>query len=109
MVRILFILVTVLMTSAVSAAVLKPQVPPQERAKYMDMLQTNPAAAKAYLITREYLSVCRQVVANPKLASDLPDQPDGVDWKYFTSADIKVVKDAIRKALNAYIEKEQRK
>jgi hypothetical protein len=55
MFRILIILVTVLITSAVSAALLKPQVPPEARAIYMDMLQTNPTAAKAYLITREYL------------------------------------------------------
>jgi hypothetical protein len=95
MFRILLILVTVLITSAVSAAPLKPQVPPEERVIYMDMLQTNPTAAKANLITREYLSVCRQVVANPKLASDLPDQTDGVDYRYLTSADRKVVKDAI--------------
>jgi len=105
MIRILVILVTVLISQSVYAASLQPQVPPEERAVYADMQKTKPAAAKAYLITREYVSQCRQVVANPKRAIDLPDEPDGFDSRYITSAEQKMMKAAIMKALSAYIDK----
>jgi len=52
MIRILAILVTVLISHSVYAASLKPQVPPNERAVYSEMLKTNPTAAKEYLVVR---------------------------------------------------------
>lgn len=108
MLRILFFFIIILISHSVHAASLKPQVPPQERAVYEEMLKTNPTAAKGYLITREYVSVCRQVVANPKLAIDLPDEPDDFAPKYVTKDERKMMKDAIVKALGAYIEKKGR-
>jgi hypothetical protein len=102
MFRAVPILAALLFSQSVYAASLEPQVPPSERAIYADMLKSDPTAAKAYLITREYVSQCRQVVANPALAIDLPDEPDGVDWKYTSSADRIMMKEAIQKALTAY-------
>ena len=103
--RILLIFVFLLLSSVVSGASLKPQVPPQELAAYEEMLKTNPTAAKEYLATREYVSTGRQVVANPKLAIDLPDEPDNMNWRYATKDEQKMMKEAVQKALTAYIRK----
>ena len=105
MFRVLILFVAVLISHSVYAASLKPQVPPNERATYVEMLKTNPTAAKEYLITREYVSQCRQVVANPKLAIDLPDEPDDFNSRYVSRDDSKMMKKAITMALGAYINK----
>jgi hypothetical protein len=95
MLRGFLILVAFLVSHAVYAASLKPQIPPNERTVYSDMLKTKPAAAKEYLATREYLSMCRQVVANPQLAINLVPEPDNYRPDYVTSAEQKVVDQAI--------------
>ena len=95
MFRGFLILVAFLVSHAVCAASLKPQVPPNERAMYADMLKTKPTEAKEYLATREYLSMCRQVVENPQLAIDLVPEPDSYRPDYVTSAEQKVVDRAI--------------
>ena len=104
--RIFVILITALISHSVQAASLKPQVPQNERATYVEMLKTNQIAAKEYLITREYVSQCRQVVANPNLADDLPDEPDGFNYHYVSKDDIAMMKKAIQMSLEAYIKKE---
>ena len=105
MLRIFAILITVFIYHSVQAASLKAQVPPNERATYEEMLKTNPTAAKEYLVTREYVSQCRQVVENPNLASDLPDEPDDFNSRYVSRDEGKMMKKAIQSALTAYIEK----
>src|SRR5258708_20065438 len=105
MLCILLIFVSFLISSAVSGASLKPQVPPDERAVYEEMLKNNPTAAKEYLATREYVSTGRQVVANPKLALALPDEPADFNSRYVTKDEQKIMKEAIQKALTAYIRK----
>ena len=95
MLRVLLISVFVLISSAASAVPLEPQVPPQERTVYEDMVKKNPGAAKEYLATREYLSVCRQVIANPKRAIDLAPEPDSYRPDYVTSTEQKIVDQAI--------------
>lgn len=109
MLRILAILVTILISHSVQAASLKPQVPPNERATYLEMLKTNPTAAKEYLTTREYVSQARQVVANPSLASDFPDEPDDFKSRYVSKDEVGILKKAIQSALAAYIASEQKK
>lgn len=105
MIRSLVILVTVLISYSVYAAPLEPQVPPDERAVYVEMMKTNPTAAKEYLVTREYVSVCRQVVANPQIAIDLPDEPDDFNLRYASNDERNMMKKAITMALSAYIDK----
>jgi hypothetical protein len=107
--RVFLFLIGVLVPFAVSAAPIEPQITSQERSVYADMLKTNPAAAKEYLRTREYLSVCRQVVANPQLADDLPDATDDVKYSYMTKDEQAVVKLAIQRSLESYIQKKYRK
>jgi hypothetical protein len=109
MLRLFLIMVALLLSAPANAASLKPQVPATERAVYTNMLKTNPAAAKAYLITREYVSQCRQVVANPQLAIDLPDEPDGFDPKYVTKAEFKMMNEAVQQAFAAFLDKKNRK
>jgi hypothetical protein len=72
---------------------------------YVEMLKSNPTAAKEYLTTREYVSACRQVVANPKIAIDLPDEPDDFNYRYVSSDERKMMNQAVKLALSAYIEK----
>src|SRR6185437_11032432 len=98
MLRIFAILMAVLISHSVQAASLKPQVPPNERAIYAEMLKTNPTAAKEYLITREYVSAGRQVVANPKLASDFPNEPDDFKSRYVSKDEAEILKKAIKLA-----------
>jgi len=95
MFRALLALVTILVSHSVYAALLEPQVPQQERAIYVNMLKTNRTAAQAYLATREYLSLCRQVVANPERALDLVPEPDTYNVQYVTSAEQTIVDKAI--------------
>src|SRR5579864_8324127 len=109
MFRGLLILVAFLVSHTVSAASIKPQVPPNERAIYAEMLKTNPTAAKEYLITREYVSAGRQVVANPKLASDFPDEPDDFKSRYVSKDEAEILKKAIKLSLEAYIASEEKK
>src|SRR5258708_38872788 len=78
---------------------------PNARAVYEEVLKKTPTAAKEYLATREYVSTGRQVVANPKLAIDLPDEPDDFNSRYVTKDEQKIMKEAIQKALTAYIRK----
>ena len=54
---------------------LTPQITAKEQATYAKMLETNAAQAKEYLSVRNYLSLSRQVIANPSRAIDLPVQP----------------------------------
>jgi hypothetical protein len=107
MFRVFLILVAFLVSHVVSAASLKPQVPAAERAVYLDMQKADPATAKKYLATREYVSQCQQVVANPKLAIDAPDEPDDFDQKYITKAEVKIITDAARLGLAAYVQKKR--
>lgn len=72
----------------------------------MQMLRTDASAAKEYLITSEYVSQCREVVENPRLALDLPDQPDEFESKYATNAERAMMKNAIQMALTAYIQQQ---
>jgi hypothetical protein len=105
MIRSLVMLVTVLISHSVYAAPLEPQVPPDERAVHVEMMKTNPTAAKEYLVTREYVSVCRQVVANPKNAIDLPDEPENFNSRYTSGDERKMMTKAIQMALSGYIDK----
>lgn len=110
MFRSLLILVALLVSYAtVYAASLKPQVPVPEQKIYADMLKSNPAVAKTYLITREYVSQCRQVVENPQFAIDLPDEPDGFDPKYVTKAELKMMNKAVQLAFAAFLDKKNGK
>jgi hypothetical protein len=109
MLRIFAILIAFLIIDSVHAASLKPQVPVSEQKVYADMLKTNPAAAKAYLVTREYVSQCRQVFENPRFALDLPDEPDGFEPKYVTKIEINMMNKAVQAAFAAWMDKKDRK
>ena len=104
MLRVVLILVTFLVSNFANAASLKPQIPASEQAKYAEMLKTNPKAAKAYLITREFVSQCRQVVDDPKRAIDLPNEPDDYKSGSVSSDEKEIVKKAILLAIAAELD-----
>jgi hypothetical protein len=108
MFRAFVVLVAVLVSHAVCAASIKPQVPPNERAAYLEMLKTNPKAAKEYLITREYVSQCHQVVDNPKRAVDLPNMPDDYKSGLVSKDEREIVKMALNLSIGAEIERQQK-
>jgi hypothetical protein len=105
--RVSLVLVALLVSSAVNAASLQPQVPPAERAVYADMLKTNRSAAQQYLDTRNYLSLSRQVVANPSFALDLMPQPDTYRPEYVTSAEQKIVDEAMKLNIAAMLSRKR--
>jgi hypothetical protein len=107
MFRGFLILVAFLASGAVYAATLKPQIPASERATYANMLKTNPKAAKEYLITREYVSQCHQVVDNPKRAIDLPSEPDDYKSGYVSNDEKEIVKKALSLAIAALLSKKR--
>lgn len=82
-------------TVASVAATLTPHLSPKEHRIYNEIMTINPAAARRYLATRNYLSMCRQVNANHKLAINLTYEPDSYDKKYVTKSEQKIVSDAI--------------
>jgi hypothetical protein len=107
MLRAFLILVAFLISQFAYAASLAPQVPASEQAAYADMLKTNPKAAKEYLITREYVSQCRQVVDNPKRAIDLPNQPDDYKSGYVSNDEKQIVQKALSLAIAALLSKKR--
>jgi len=89
-------LVFVLAFPAMSLAALSaPQITNEEHATYEKMMQTDVSAAKSYLDTRNYLSLCRQVVADPNSALQLTPEPDSYSDQYVTSDEQAIVDHAI--------------
>ncbi len=104
MFRIVLVLVTVLGSFALCAAApLEPQIPAAEHVAYQRMLKTNRTAAQQYLDTRNYLSLCRQVIASPSRARDLVPEPDTYRPQYVTSGEQKIVDQAIRMNIAAML------
>jgi hypothetical protein len=107
MLRAFLILVVSLVSQFAYAASLTPQLPASEQATYADMLKTNPKAAKEYLITREYVSQCRQVVDNPERAIDLPSMPDDYKSGQVSNDEKEIVKKALSLAIAAEFSKKR--
>ena len=108
MLRLFLILAAVLVSPALCKGdALKSQIPAAERAVYEAMLKTNRTAAQEYLDTRNYLSLCRQVVANPSRALDLAAQPTTYRPQYVTSEEQKIVDQAIRLNIAAMLSRKR--
>jgi hypothetical protein len=107
MLRSFLILAAFLISQLAHAASLTPQVSASEQATYAEMLKTNPKAAKQYLITREYVSQCRQVVDDPKRASDLPSLPDDYKSGQVSNDEKQIVKKALSLAIAAEFDKKR--
>jgi hypothetical protein len=105
--RALVFFVTLLIFQFSYAASLKSQIPASEQATYADMLKKNPKAAKEYLITREYVSQCHQVVDHPKLALDLPNEPDDYKSGYVSKDEKETVRKALMLAITAQFNKKR--
>ncbi len=94
--RIIACLVYVLALPAAGlAATLTAHLTANEQARYDKMARTDPVHAKAYHITREFVDLCRQVIADNKLALVLPVQPERFDRKYVTADEQDMVDQAV--------------
>jgi hypothetical protein len=105
MIRFFLILVTFFIAPAVRASSeLKPQLTQYELAAYETRMKTNHAAAREYLDTRNYLSLCRQVIAKPESAIDLPVQPETYrGYEYLTSAERGIIDEAVNLKMAALL------
>lgn len=88
------------------AAALTPQeLTPPEQEKYR-LVKSNPAAAAAFLATRDYVHKAADIVANPgnkQAAMDLK-KPKNFDAKYLLAGDVDKINAAIDIGLDALAE-----
>jgi hypothetical protein len=103
--RFLFAAAIVLTFAASSSASLTPsQLTPKERATY-NSLASKPDDARHFLVTREYLRVCKSTTkAN---ASRLPDIPADYDARFVSADEQKVVDDALDLSFAALVDTRQ--
>lgn len=78
------------------------QLTADERKQY-DALKQDAAAATSYLDTRGFLRQCRKVESNRLDAKSLPIEPADYNKSYVSSAEQKLVDDAIFKSVMATI------
>lgn len=60
-----------------------------------DGLSSNPASARKYLVTRDYLRKCDAVLADHSKAIDLPVQPEMLVERYLSAAEKARVDEAV--------------
>lgn len=76
-------------------AMLAPgQLTPAEKQVY-DGLSSNPASARKYLVTRDFLRKCDAVLADHSKAIDLPVQPEMLVERYLSAAEKARVDEAV--------------
>ena len=80
--------------SAASAAFV-PHLTPAEQQRYQEMMKTDPSAARAYLDTRNYVSICQQGLDQSSRILEIGIQPEDYDVRYATPDEVKTVKRAI--------------
>ncbi len=88
-----------------AAAITPAELTPAEQAKYQ-LVKSNPAAAAAFLATRDYVHKAADIVANPankQAAMDLK-KPKNFDVKYLLAGDVDKINAAIDIGLDALAE-----
>ena len=88
------LLVSMLSVAAANAAFV-PQSGPIEQKSYQELVRTDPAAAKSYMDTRNYVRICSQGLEQPTRILEIGIQPDDYNDKYTTPGEAKMVKQAI--------------
>ena len=84
--RLVFVALTLSLPAICSAAPLTPSLTSSEQATYQIMMKGQTSEAKVYRTSREYLSLCRQVIADPSQAIGLPAVP-GPTWRSYLTPD----------------------
>jgi hypothetical protein len=74
-----------------------------EQARYQEMMKADPLAARAYIDTRNYVSVCQQALKQLSRILETGIQPKDYDVKYATPEEANMVKQAISLWMKATI------
>jgi hypothetical protein len=87
------LVVSVWLTAASASFV--PHLTPAEQQRYQEMMKADPSAARAYIETRNYVSICQQALKALPRILEIGIQPDNYDVRYATPDEVKMVKQAI--------------
>jgi hypothetical protein len=91
----LFAAIAVSVWFGAASASFVPRLTPAEQQRHQEMMKTDPSAARAYLDTRNYVSICQQALNQPSRILEIGIQPDDYDVRYATPDEVKMVKQAI--------------
>jgi hypothetical protein len=95
--RLFGLLTAIVVTGGVGSANASfvPHLTPPEQQRYQEMLKADPAAAHAYIHTRNFVSICQQALGQPSRVLEMPIEPKDYDEKFVTPDEVKSVKSAI--------------
>lgn len=87
--------IVVSMWIGAASASFVPHLTPAEQQRHQEMIKTDPSAARAYIDTRNYVSICQQALKQLPRILEIGIQPKDYDAKYATPDEVKMVKQAI--------------
>jgi hypothetical protein len=91
----LFVAIAVSVWFSAASASFIPRLTPAEQQRHQEMTKVDPSAARAYLDTRNYVSICQQGLDQPSRILEIGIQPEDYDARYATPDEVKMVKKAI--------------
>jgi hypothetical protein len=91
----LFAAIAVSVWFSAASASFVPHLTPAEQQRYQEMMKADPSAARAYLDTRNYVSICQQGLDQSSRILEIGIQPEDYDARYATPDEVKMVKKAI--------------
>jgi hypothetical protein len=86
-----------------ASAAFVPHLTLAEQQRYQEMMKVDPSAARGYIDTRNYVSICQQALKQLSRILEIGIQPKGYDAKYATPDEVKMVKQAIALWMKATI------
>jgi hypothetical protein len=95
------IVVSVWFSSASASFI--PHLTPAEQQRYQEMMKADPSAARAYIDTRNYVSICQQGLKQLSRILEIGIQPKDYDVRYATPDEVRMVKQAISLWMKATI------
>jgi len=91
----MFAAIVVSMWISAASAYFVPHLTPAQQQRYQEMIKTDPSAARAYIDTRNYISICQQALKQLPRILEIGIQPKDFDAKYASPDEVKTVKRAI--------------
>ena len=91
----LFAAIAVSVWVSTASASFVPHLTPSEQQRHQEMMKVDPSAARAYIDTRNYVSICQQALERLPRIFEIGIQPKDYDIKYATPDEVKIVKRAI--------------
>jgi hypothetical protein len=91
----LFAAIVVSVWISAASASFVPDLTPAEQQRHQEMMKADPSAARAYIDSRNYISICQQALKQLPRILEIGIQPKDYDVKYATPDEVKMVKQAI--------------